>query len=280
MTGIKKVHHGVPAERLIRLKPQKLGRHYHKIPQYICEFSNKHPRIISDYFLRNYRINIELLKVEVLEFASQPEAECVYRSAFGKFGFTIDRVLLSEALECYYGGTCLPNQEQPPESASEQRLRARLGLDIAQLFSRSLFAGKPLGRLEAHDNTYDEVIWEYVAQFKFTSHITGSQGSIYLYLDTDLADELTARLGPSQSQSSPGGSLELVRQLPVRLDCVLASLQMPLSQVLDLRPGDVISLRMGERCDVQINQQKLFRGVIFEDDGSLFLTSLDSVKTP
>jgi flagellar motor switch protein FliM len=30
---------------------------------------------------------------------------------------------------------------------------------------------------------------------------------------------------------------------------------------------------------VMINQQKLFRGAIFEDGGSLFLTSLDSVKT-
>ncbi len=50
--------------------------------------------------------------------------------------------------------------------------------------------------------------------------------------------------------------------------------------MLALRPGDVLSMRLLERCEVQINQQKLFRGVIFEEDGSLFLTSLESVKTP
>jgi len=77
-----------------------------------------------------------------------------------------------------------------------------------------------------------------------------------------------------------GNSLNQIRQLPVRLDCVVASLQMPLSQVLALRPGDILPMRLLERCDVQINQQKLFRGAIFEDDGSLFLTSLESVKTP
>jgi flagellar motor switch protein FliM len=54
---------------------------------------------------------------------------------------------------------------------------------------------------------------------------------------------------------------------------------MPLSQVLGLRPGDILPIRLLERCDVHINQQKLFRGNILEDDGSLLLTSLESVKT-
>jgi len=31
---------------------------------------------------------------------------------------------------------------------------------------------------------------------------------------------------------------------------------------------------------VRVNQQKLFRGAIFEDDGTLFLSSLESVKNP
>ena len=53
-----KVQHKVPSEDLIRLKPQKLGRPYHKIPQYIKAFSSKHPRVISDYLLRNYHINL------------------------------------------------------------------------------------------------------------------------------------------------------------------------------------------------------------------------------
>ena len=87
MAGNSKVHHRVPAESLVRLKPQKLGRHYHKIPQYIKEVSAKYPRIISDYFLRNYRINLELHTVEVHEERSE-SAECIYKSLFGKFGST------------------------------------------------------------------------------------------------------------------------------------------------------------------------------------------------
>jgi flagellar motor switch protein FliM len=279
MTGIKKVHHGVPAESLTRLKPQKLGRHYHKIPQYIRELSGKYPRIISDYFLRNFRVNLELLKVEVHDQVKD-EAECVYRSPLGKVGFSIDRSLLTEALECYYGGTSLPGTEEPPVSTSEQRLRGRLGVDITQLFARSVLAGNTFGKLENHDNAYDQAEWEYIAEFKFSSHLSGGQASVLIYLDTHLVDELTSRLSRPAPTPQSSSALNGIRDLPVRLDCVLASLQMPLSQVLNLRPGDILPVRMLERCEVQINQQKLFRGSILEDDGSLLLTSLESVKTP
>lgn len=279
MTGNAKVHHGVPAESLTRLKPQKLGRHYHKIPTYIRELSSKHPRVISDYFLRNYRINLELNNVVVHEQRNDG-AECIYRSALGKVGFSIDRALLTEALECYYGGTSLPSQDTPPISTSEQRMRSRLGIDIAQIFARSILAGATFGDLKPYENAYVETHWEYIAEFHYTSHVTGVNSSIFIYLDTQLVDELTSRLTHPTASQFIGNPVEQIKHLPVQLDCVIASLHMPLSQVLDLRLGDILMMRLLERCDVQINQQKLFRGAIFEDDGSLLLTSLESVKTP
>ena len=48
---------------------------------------------------------------------------------------------------------------------------------------------------------------------------------------------------------------------------------------LDIGGKAVRQDRMRDRCDVEINQEKLFRGALFEDDGALFLTSLESVKT-
>lgn len=108
----------------------------------------------------------------------------------------MDRALLTEALECYYGGTCLPNHEAPPVSTSEQRMRTRLGLDVAQLFARSILAGQTFGKLESYENAYEEAAWEYVAELQFSSHITGSQSSIFIYLDTQLVDEMTSRLTP------------------------------------------------------------------------------------
>jgi len=76
----------------------------------------------------------------------------------------------------------------------------------------------------------------------------------------------------------PGNPIDHIKHLPVRLDCVVASAQMPLAQVLALQPDDILMLRPLDRYEVRINQQKLYRGTIFEEDGALFLTSLESVN--
>ncbi len=278
MTGNAKVHHGVPAQSLTVLKPQKLGRHHHKIPQYIKESTNKNPRLIGDYFLRNYRINLELNRIDVQEERGE-EPDCIYRSAMGKVGFSIDRALLTEALECYYGGTVIASQDTPPISTSEQRMRNRLGMDITDIFARSILSGETFGKLDSYRNDYEETSWEYVAEYEYISHITGSRSSIYLYLDTELVDELTSRLAGPPVPRLPGNPIDHIKHLPVRLDCVVAAAQMPLAQVLALQLDDILMLRPLDRYEVRINQQKLFRGTIFEEDGALFLTSLESVNT-
>lgn len=280
MTGNKKVHCGVPDENLVRLKPQKLGRHYHRIPAYIRELSSKRSQVISDYFLRTYRIGLELETVVVHEHRAE-HAECTYQSPLGLVGFSIDRALLTEALECYYGGKTPASRETaPPVSTSEERMRSRLGSDIANLLARLLLAGETFGELTEYENSYDETSWEYIAEFRYTSHVTGNLSSIFIYLDAQLVDELTHRLAKPQAVQMPASSSSKIEDLPVQLNCVIAAMDLPLAEVLKLRPGNILTLRLLDRCDVEINQEKLFRGVIYEDDGALLLTSLESVKTP
>ncbi|NNB34668.1 hypothetical protein HBN88_11785, partial [Pseudomonas fragi] len=55
MTRYRKVQHQVPADGLLFLKPEKLGRYYHKVPVYIKKLAGKYPRAISDYFLSRRR---------------------------------------------------------------------------------------------------------------------------------------------------------------------------------------------------------------------------------
>ncbi|WP_429211966.1 FliM/FliN family flagellar motor C-terminal domain-containing protein [Metapseudomonas resinovorans] len=241
--------------------------------------AKKYPRIISDYFLRGYRINLELNKVDVLEHPPRP-AECIYRSPLGKVGFTIDRALLAEALECYYGGTSQPSHEETPISTSEQRMRERLGQDISRIFGRTLLAGSGFGELERFDNAYEETLWEYVAELRYTSHLTSTASSLFIYLDAELTDQLTGLIKGPPAPRMADDPLDNIKHLPVRLDCVLAQARMSLGQVLGLQVGDILTLRLKERVDVRVNQQPLFRGAIYEDDGTLFLTSIESVKTP
>lgn len=278
MIGHKKVQHRVPAEALTFLKPQKLGRHYHKVPAYIKELAGKYPKVISDYVLTHYRINIELCEVRVQEhFTETPE--CRYHSAIGKIGFSIERPLLAELLESYYGGTRSPTQEAPPISASEHRMRERLGMDIAKICGRIMLGGVPLQHIDASVSAYEEIHWGYRVELVYRSQASATQSSICLYLDAVVVDELTRRLTDTHPAAAVEPTTQRIHDLPVQLDCVLASAQMPLSSVLGLRVDDILLMRLLDRCEVHIKQQKLFHGAISESDGSLFLTSLDSVKS-
>lgn len=377
MVGLaKKVQHAVPRDAVQRLKPHKLGRNYHKVPAFIRDMCARHPRVLSDYFLRHYRIGMTLAKVQVHESVNlaedpsslQREPECFYRTAAGKVAFAVDRRFIGEILECYYGGTLVGNPAENsatnsagnsashssknssvadaaentslperqadassdavsdaaalnqdalnqdalnqdalnqdtlnqaagvkstgvknsgltalsaaldlPLTHSEVRMRARIGADVAQLFARILMGGHRLGGLEDYDATYDQIEWEYAVEFVFTSHLTHSQSSFFIYLDTDLVDELTARITHPVAAPELGSPIESIKALPVQLDCVIAECTMSLAQVLALKLNDIVMVRLNERCDVAINQQKVFRGAVFEDNGALFLTSLESV---
>ncbi|SDT23276.1 flagellar motor switch protein FliM [Halopseudomonas xinjiangensis] len=277
MIGNSKVQHGVPPDAFVRLQPHKLGRHYHKVPHYISEAANKYPRVIGDYFLRNFRVHLEQKSIAVDETVNG-DPDCVFRSTLGKVGFSIARTLLGEVLEGYYGGVNVPGSESSPISTSEERMRDRLGREVSELFGRAILGGTSLGKLEAYDNAYDRPSWDYRVGLTFENHVTSTTSSMHIYLDHQIADLLISKMAGPGSATSMGDPLDNIKRLPVRMECIVASMQMMLADVLALRPDDIILVRMQERCDVRIAQHRLFRGAIFESDGSLCLTSLESVK--
>ena len=279
MTGYRKVQHQVPADGLLFLKPEKLGRYYHKVPIYIKQLAGKYPRALSDYFLSTYRINSDMHEVIVHE-GQQPAPQCRYMTAIGKIGFSIDRPLLNELLESYYGGCTRPALDEPPVSSSEHRMRTRLGVDVSTICARILMGDISLGYVDSSVSSYEEIHWAYCVEFVFCSTATQLVSSVFLYLDAQAVDELTRRVGEVLPAPAVDGNGHRIIELPVRLDCVLARAQMPLGKVLALELNDILMVRLLDRCEVHIKQQKLFHGAISENDGALFLTSLDSVNNP
>ena len=278
-TQQKKIFHNVPVDSLTILKPHNLGRNYHKIPSLIQEAASKNPRLFSDFFLKNYRINIDPDTVKVHDRYGQ-QANCIFQTELGKIGFSIDRRLLVEALESYYGGSGTPRAEIPPPTVSEQRLRNRLGKRIVDLFIRAMLAGNGIEDIREYENDYQQVSWEYVAEFGFLCHDGNARATMGIHLDADAVDALLGSLDRPAPSALGNAAVEAsLKQLPVRLDCVIVDTEMPLSQVLELEPGDILVLRPLERYEVRINQQTLFRGAIFEENGALYLTSLESVTS-
>ncbi|WP_165673988.1 FliM/FliN family flagellar motor switch protein [Metapseudomonas otitidis] len=277
MNTSPKIHNAVPAEQVTTLQPQKLGRHYHRIPGYVRDTAFRYPRLVSDYFLGHYRLSIELQDVQVDEAIENPP-ECIYQSPIGNLGFGIDRSLLGEVLESYYGGALPANQELPPESSSEARMRERLGDHVLSRLGQALLAGDVPGPLERQHDSYAEVHWEYAITLRYISHLSERTGDLRIYLDAAWTDELIRRVSAPAAPRQLGNPARAIQRLPVRLDCVLARARLSLADVLGLKVGDLLLIRMEERVEVCINRQKLFHGALFDDQGTLFLTFLESEK--
>ena len=76
-------------------------------------------------------------------------------------------------------------------------------------------------------------------------------------------------------------NLELVMQIPVSVDAVLGSTNMPVSRLMRLGRGSVVALdrKVGEPIDVVVNGRVIARGevVLLEDGSSTFGISLTEI---
>jgi flagellar motor switch protein FliN len=86
--------------------------------------------------------------------------------------------------------------------------------------------------------------------------------------------------GDADSSVTPR-SLETIMRIPVSVQVVLGSAKMPVSNLMKLGRGAVISLdhRVGEPVDVVVNGRIVARGevVVIEDDNSRFGVSLTEI---
>ncbi|WPP00046.1 FliM/FliN family flagellar motor switch protein [Pseudomonas sp. HR96] len=280
MIAQPKVQHRLAREDLTLLRPDKLGRHYHQAGQRIREAFGKQPDLLADHFARHYRTPLQWQGITLHEQAPQPAA-CQYRWRDTRLGFAADRALLGELLERYYGGAPLPTAapEEAKASASEQRLRDRLGEQLLGLCGRLLLGEPAMQRLERYPGK-DEGNWEFTVQLEVVNPVSGLRASLWLYLDEPMVDAII-RHAPRRSAGvvSPPAPVA-IEALPVRLQCVLLRLPMPLAQVLALKPDDVLLVRLPERHAVCINSLNLFTASLAQHAGALVLTSFDSVNRP
>ncbi|WP_460825321.1 FliM/FliN family flagellar motor switch protein, partial [Massilia solisilvae] len=84
---------------------------------------------------------------------------------------------------------------------------------------------------------------------------------------------LRGLLPPRRAQGGPAAE-PLATRLAVRLEARLASKEMTLAALFDLKPGDVIPFSLG-RADVLLDENRLFTAAVAEHKGKLCLTSFE-----
>jgi len=102
--------------------------------------------------------------------------------------------------------------------------------------------------------------------------------------DMSPASDLSAS-GAAAGPAAAGGNSAIIMNIPVEVQIVLGSAEMPVSQLMDLQKGSTVALdrRVGEPVDVMVNGRKIARGeiVVLENDPSRFgirLTEIEAAK--
>lgn len=80
--------------------------------------------------------------------------------------------------------------------------------------------------------------------------------------------------------AAPSPELQAVYDVPVRVQAVLGRTVMPVSNLLQLQPGQVIDLdrRVGEAIDIYVNDRLVARGEVVLVDDHLGVTMTEIIK--
>jgi flagellar motor switch protein FliN len=89
---------------------------------------------------------------------------------------------------------------------------------------------------------------------------------------------------PMQAETAADGqSTSLIMNIPVDVQIVLGSAEMPVSELMALRKGSTVALnrRIGEAVDVVVNGRRIARGeiTVLESDPSRFGIKLTEIAT-
>lgn len=95
--------------------------------------------------------------------------------------------------------------------------------------------------------------------------------------------EDAAKPRPSAATEPSGSNSSIIMNIPVEVQIVLGSTEMPVSDLMALQKGSTVALnrRVGEPVDVMVNGRKIARGeiTVLENDPSRFGIRLTEIIT-
>ncbi|CNH45802.1 flagellar motor switch protein [Yersinia frederiksenii] len=275
-----RVHKNDSILKTMTLDINKLGRPYHKIPKIVGDYFSVIENNISLYFLKKYRINITLIDIKF-------ETDCSYKNAttlssqMGDVAFDIDRTLLLNILNDYYGLTkeknTISNIDNSPITQTEERLKNKLSLEIAELILNQPVFGEPL--IIKNNNVAPITHWSYRMDFWLKGYETCG---FTLLIDLPHVERFLNTLNrESHGEKKKAQTLsvaqfdQLVRKLPIRLTSQLCLSELTFSELMALQEGDIISATLPEIFPVFIGKEPLFSAVVTESRGKLFLSEFN-----
>ncbi|UGS41843.1 FliM/FliN family flagellar motor switch protein [Pseudocitrobacter corydidari] len=265
---------------LVKPEISKLGRPWHKLPKLMNDSFDILDARLSIYFLKKLRVNAALKSMTFAIDQNYKNAQ-IFSTPYGNIAFVIDRILLLNILHDYYGLSKDSNHVVPddtlPVTKTEERLKSKLGLELTSLVISKETFGEDLDIKVDYSTLISQ--WSWCITFTLEGY---DHGSFTVLLDHRHVDQMLASLrSPDTSQNSapsaplsPAQIERLFDTLPLKLNGRLASLNLTVAQIADIKPGDVIPIAINEPLPVFIGKEQIFEASIAEDRSKLFLCDI------
>lgn len=258
------------------LDPSTLGRPVHLLPRFAEQLGEALGELFRAHN-RRYRADFQLGPISIKPLSTAAAAVTghwmVADGLHGRVAAQADRALVLALMAHRYGDS--PTREQlPAETATEERLLKRWS---QQLLARTLAlidAPESLALQASPQPQLSASAW--FIQVPVRENGLALQTQLLLALDPAYIDKLLQRLAeqmPARQDKAPKPEPEqLAKRLTLKLEARLLEQTLPLGELLGLRPGDLIPVRL-KSTDVLVDGARLFTASVAEHQGKLCLTS-------
>ncbi|MFW2829611.1 flagellar motor switch protein FliM [Sphingomonas sp. ID0503] len=206
----------------------------------------------------------------------------------------MDAGFVLSVVDLFFGGSgAVPNALPPEFTGAEEAIAKRAVSEIADMLTRSWvelaevsfapFARESNVKMLSHLDADDSVV---ITRFELTT--AGGQMThvdiVYPVMALKpLAPVLGAKVQSKRGGGDPKWKHELTRavmQVPLSVRTVLAEPVVPLSMLMDLKPGDIIPIEFGQEIPIIVSNNRFATGTVGQANGrtALRLERLETVK--
>ncbi|KMK19908.1 flagellar motor switch protein FliM [Pluralibacter gergoviae] len=279
-----RIHQRDSLPELVKIETSQLGRPWHKLPKLMNDSFDILDTRLSIYFLKKLRVNAAL---KSMTFAIDRHCKnaLIFSTRYGNIAFIIDRILLLNILHDYYGLSKESQRVAPdvhmPVTKTEERLKNKLGQELTGLVINKETFGETLEIKNDYLTVKSQ--WAWSVTFTLEGY---DYGSFSILLDSHHVDQMLATLRtPDAGSIRRSDNLSqkqmdaLFNTLPLKLQGKLASLNLTVAQLADVKPGDIIPINLNDPLPVFIGKEQIFDAAIAEDRGRLFLCDIHDITT-
>jgi flagellar motor switch protein FliM len=280
------------------IDPRTMGRPVHLLGGFANVLRDDVTDFLRTRVNRRYKASFQIDAASFVAAPADAQRWLTYSAGDGRIHFAIDRPLLLCLLRYRYGSvmpevsTSTDGENIPPslpidepETATEERLCAMLGQQLAELTVRRIESVQkaqpetPASIAFAEAAMQGSCDGDWLLRLSLSESRCNVSGTLMLKISAAWMTRLLQALTPSRERSRQK-QMTATKPFPARLQLTLRARllekEVPLATLLDLRQGDVLPISLGD-ADVLIGDSRLFTASIAEHHGKLCLTSLADV---